>query len=45
MDIRDVNRRVIVQFRAGGAIDGMHRDRLVLLTTVGAKTESGAQPR
>jgi deazaflavin-dependent oxidoreductase (nitroreductase family) len=30
-----VNRRVIEQFRAGGEIDGMHRDRLVLLTTTG----------
>jgi deazaflavin-dependent oxidoreductase (nitroreductase family) len=38
MDLRDTNRRVIEQFRAGGDIDGMHRDRLVLLTTVGART-------
>lgn len=38
MDIRETNRRVIEQFRAGGAIDGMHRDRLILLTTIGAKT-------
>jgi deazaflavin-dependent oxidoreductase (nitroreductase family) len=38
MDFRDVNRRVIEQFRAGGEIEGMHRDRLVLLTTSGAKT-------
>jgi deazaflavin-dependent oxidoreductase (nitroreductase family) len=30
--------KVIEQFRAGGEIEGMHRDRLVLLTTVGAKT-------
>jgi len=38
MDIKAVNRRVIDQFRAGGEVDGMHRDRLVLLTTVGAKS-------
>ena len=38
MDIRDINRRVIEQFRAGGEIEGMHRDRIVLLTTAGART-------
>lgn len=38
MDYREINRRVIEQFRSGGEIDGMHRDRLVLLTTIGAKT-------
>ena len=38
MDIKETNRRVIEQFRAGGEIEGMHRDRLVLLTTVGART-------
>ncbi len=38
MDIQAVNRRVIEQFRAGGEIEGMHRDRLLLLTTVGRKT-------
>ena len=38
MDYREINRRVIEQFRAGGEIEGMHRDRLVLLTTTGAKT-------
>jgi deazaflavin-dependent oxidoreductase (nitroreductase family) len=38
MDIQETNRRVIGQFRAGGEIEGMHRDRLVLLTTVGART-------
>ena len=38
MDIRDINRRVIGQFRAGGEIEGMHRDRIVLLTTTGART-------
>ena len=38
MDMREVNRRTIEQFRAGGEIEGMHRERLVLLTTVGART-------
>jgi len=38
LDYREINRKVIEQFRAGGEIDGMHRDRLVLLTTIGAKT-------
>jgi deazaflavin-dependent oxidoreductase (nitroreductase family) len=38
MDVREINRQVIDQFRAGGEIQGMHRDRLVLLTTTGAKT-------
>jgi deazaflavin-dependent oxidoreductase (nitroreductase family) len=38
MDTKEINRRTIEQFRAGGAIEGMHRDRLLLLTTVGAKT-------
>lgn len=38
MDIRETNRRVIEQFRAGGEIEGMHRDRLLLLTTRGART-------
>jgi hypothetical protein len=42
MDMKEVNRRVIDQFRAGGDIDGMHRDRLVLLTTTGRRT---GQPR
>lgn len=35
MDRPDVNRRVVEQFRAGGEIEGMHRDRLLLLTTTG----------
>ncbi|RDI64812.1 nitroreductase family deazaflavin-dependent oxidoreductase [Nocardia pseudobrasiliensis] len=35
MDVQETNRRVIEQFRAGGAIEGMHRDRLLLLTTTG----------
>ena len=38
MDINDTNRGVIEKFRAGGEIPGMHRERLVLLTTVGRKT-------
>lgn len=38
MDIRETNRRVVEQFRAGGEIDGMQRDRLVLLTTTGRRT-------
>jgi deazaflavin-dependent oxidoreductase (nitroreductase family) len=38
VDVREVNRHVIEQFRAGGEIEGMHRERLVLLTTVGART-------
>jgi deazaflavin-dependent oxidoreductase (nitroreductase family) len=36
--VREVNKRVIDQFRAGHEIEGMHRDRLVLLTTTGART-------
>jgi deazaflavin-dependent oxidoreductase (nitroreductase family) len=42
MDVRQINRKVIEQFRAGGDIDGMQRDRLLLLTTIGAKS---GQPR
>jgi deazaflavin-dependent oxidoreductase (nitroreductase family) len=38
MDMEETNRRVIAQFRAGGEIDGMHRDRLVLLTTKGSRS-------
>jgi deazaflavin-dependent oxidoreductase (nitroreductase family) len=38
MDIKETNRRVIAQFRAGGDIDGMHRERLVLLTTTGSRS-------
>ncbi|MDQ1744662.1 MAG: hypothetical protein QOE23_3001 [Pseudonocardiales bacterium] len=38
MDVKETNRRVIEQFRAGGPIEGMHRDRLLLLTTTGART-------
>ncbi len=38
MDIRERNRSVIELFRAGGEIPGMHRDRLLLLTTKGCRT-------
>jgi deazaflavin-dependent oxidoreductase (nitroreductase family) len=38
MDMREINRRTVEQFRAGGEIEGMHRERLVLLTTVGRRS-------
>jgi deazaflavin-dependent oxidoreductase (nitroreductase family) len=38
MDIKEINRQVIEQFRAGGEITGMHRDRLLLLSTTGARS-------
>ena len=38
MAAREINRMVIRQFRAGGEIEGMHRDRLLLLTTTGARS-------
>ena len=38
MDMQAKNREVIEQFRAGGPIEGMHRERLVLLTTIGTRT-------
>jgi deazaflavin-dependent oxidoreductase (nitroreductase family) len=38
VDIKEINRKTIEQFRGGGPIEGMHRERLVLLTTTGAKT-------
>ena len=38
MDMKDINQETIEQFRAGGEIPGMHRERLVLLTTTGAKS-------
>lgn len=38
MDIHEINRKVIDQFRAGGEIEGMRRERLLLLTTKGAKS-------
>ncbi len=38
MDVKEINRRVIEQFRAGGPVEGMHRERLLLLSTTGART-------
>jgi deazaflavin-dependent oxidoreductase (nitroreductase family) len=38
MDMKVINRTVIEQFRAGGEVEGMHRERLLLLTTTGART-------
>jgi deazaflavin-dependent oxidoreductase (nitroreductase family) len=38
VDVKEINRKVIEQFRAGGPVEGMHRERLLLLTTTGAKT-------
>ena len=38
MDMGETNRRVIEQFRAGGPIEGMQRDRLVLPTTTGRRS-------
>ena len=38
MDIQEINRNVIAKFRAGGLIEGMQRDRLVLLTTTGRRS-------
>ncbi len=39
LDIKEINRATIAAFRAGGELgNGMHRDRLVLLTTVGRRT-------
>lgn len=38
-DMREVNRTVVETFRSGGELPrGMHRERLVLLTTRGART-------
>ena len=39
MDIKEINRATIEKFRAGAELgNGMHRERLVLLTTVGRRT-------
>lgn len=38
MDIKEINRRTIAQFRAEGDLEGMRRDRLVLLTTLGRRS-------
>jgi deazaflavin-dependent oxidoreductase (nitroreductase family) len=35
VDLKEINRGVIAQFRAGGEVQGMHRERLLLLTTTG----------
>jgi deazaflavin-dependent oxidoreductase (nitroreductase family) len=39
MDMKKTNAMVIEKFRAGDDIPGMHRERLVLLTTKGAKSK------
>ena len=38
MDVKDINRQVIEQFRAGGPVEGMNRDGLLLLSTTGRRT-------
>ena len=39
MDIKEINQATIARFRAGDELgNGMHRERLVLLTTVGRRT-------
>ena len=38
MDYRETNRQVIQGFRAGEDLPGMHRERLLLLTTIGRRT-------
>ena len=38
MDYRDTNRQLIPVFRAGEALPGMHRERLLLLTTTGRRS-------
>jgi deazaflavin-dependent oxidoreductase (nitroreductase family) len=39
MDRQEINRTVVELFRSGGELPhGMHRERLVLLTTTGART-------
>jgi deazaflavin-dependent oxidoreductase (nitroreductase family) len=38
VDIQEINRKVIAQFRAGGPIEGMRREGLVLLTTTGRRS-------
>ncbi|GEL23905.1 hypothetical protein PSU4_28590 [Pseudonocardia sulfidoxydans NBRC 16205] len=38
MDVAAINRRVVEQFRAGGEIEGMHREALLLLTTTGRRS-------
>jgi deazaflavin-dependent oxidoreductase (nitroreductase family) len=38
--MRSINKQVIADFRSGReiSIEGMHRERLILLTTIGART-------
>lgn len=38
MDMRAFNEDVIRRYRAGEELDGLHRERLVLLTTVGRRS-------
>jgi deazaflavin-dependent oxidoreductase (nitroreductase family) len=38
MDMREINQQVITTFRAGEDPPGMHRDRLLLLTTNGRRS-------
>ena len=38
MDYRETNRHVIAGFRAGDELPGMHRERLLLLTTTGRRS-------
>lgn len=38
VDLKETNQRVIAQFRAGGPIEGMHREALLLLTTTGRRS-------
>jgi len=39
VDIKEINKATIARFRAGDELEGgMHRERLVLLTTVGRRT-------
>jgi deazaflavin-dependent oxidoreductase (nitroreductase family) len=38
VDLKQRNQLVIQQFRSGGPVEGMHRERLILLTTRGRKS-------
>lgn len=38
MSAHEVDPQVIAQFRAGGPVEGMHRERLLLLTTTGRRS-------
>jgi len=40
MGMRSINQQVIADFRAGGevSVEGVHRERLILLTTIGARS-------